>query len=56
MFNGDKLVAKVPLSWKKGFSRGVIIPHKMRNCNNCTKDLLCDFCDKSVNQKKRNFS
>ena len=52
MFEGDKLVAKVPLSWKKSFSQGVVIPHKMRNCNICTKDLLCDGCDKLVNQNK----
>ena len=52
MFEGDKLIAKVPLSWKKSFSQGVVIPHKMRNCNNCTKDILCDDCDKSVNQNK----
>ena len=31
MFQGDKLVAKVPLSWKMSFSKGVVIPHKMRN-------------------------
>ena len=52
MANGDKLIAKVPLSWKKSFSQGVVIPHKMRNCNHCTKDILCDDCDKLVNQKK----
>jgi len=48
-FEGDKLVAKVPLSWKRSFSMGVVIPHKMRNCNKCTKDILCDGCDKLVN-------
>ena len=42
MADGDKLIAKIPLSWKKSFSQGVIIPHKMRNCDNCTKDILCD--------------
>ena len=52
MYNGDKLVAKVPLSWKKPFSQGFIIPHKMINCSNCKKDSLCDECDKLVNQKK----
>ena len=52
MADGDKLVAKTPLSWKKSFSQGVVIPHKMRNCNNCTKDVLCDDCDKLVNQNK----
>ena len=52
VFEGHKLKAKVPLSWKKSFSQGVVIPHKTRNCNNCTKDNLCDACDKLVNQKK----
>ena len=52
MFEGDKLVAKVPLSWKKSFTQGDVIPHKMRNCNECSKDILCDDCDKLVNQNK----
>ena len=37
MFNGDILVAKVALSWKKSFSQGAVIPHKMRNCSDCKK-------------------
>ena len=52
MADGDKLIAKVPLSWKKSFSLGVAIPHKMRNCHFCRKDILCDICDELVNQKK----
>ena len=52
MASGDNLVAEVPLSWKKSFSQGVVIPHKMRICNKCTKDQLCDGCDSLVNQKK----
>ena len=52
MYNGDKLIAKVQLSWKKSFSQGVIIPHKMRNCSDCKKDTLCDSCDILVNQRK----
>ena len=52
MSNGDKIVAKVTLSWKKPFSQGVVIPHEMRNCNKCTKDVLCDECDKLVNERK----
>ena len=27
MFNGYNLITKVPLSWKKLFSMGVVIPH-----------------------------
>ena len=52
MADGGKLIAKVPLSWKKSFSQGVVIPHKMKDCLNCKKDILCDNCDKLVNQKK----
>ena len=52
MADDDKLVAKVPLSWKESISLGVVIPHKMRNCNKCTKDILCDDCDELVNQIK----
>ena len=51
-FEGDKLFAKVPLSWKKNFSLCVVIPHKNRNCNKCTENILCDGCDKLVNQNK----
>ena len=28
MYDGDKLTAKVPLSWKKSFNYGVVIPQK----------------------------
>ena len=53
MFLGDKLIAEVPLSWKKSFSYGVRIPLILRNCDNCDKDILCAFCDKLVNQRKK---
>ena len=52
MANGDNLIAKIPLSWKKSFSQGVVIPHRMRNFHYCKKDVLCDICDELVNQKK----
>ena len=52
MADGDKLVPKVPLSWKKTFSQGVVIPHKMKDCHYCKKDILCDICDELVSQRK----
>ena len=52
MADGGKLVAKLPLSWKKSFNMGVVIPHKMKNCHYCKKDILCDICDELVNQRK----
>ena len=53
MADCGKIIAKVPLSWKKSFSQGVVIPHKMRNCTDCQKENLCDGCDKLFNQKKK---
>ena len=53
MAGGGKLVARVPLSWKKSFSQGLLIPHKKKNCCDCKKDVLRDSCDKLVNQKKK---
>ena len=50
MADGEKLVAKVPLSWKKSLSQGVVIPHKTKNCSDCKIHSLCDNCDKLVNQ------
>ena len=52
MADGGKLIAIVPLSGKKSFSQGVVNPHKMRNCGDCKKEILCDNCDKLVNPKK----
>ena len=52
MADGGKLVAEIPLSWKKSFNQGVVIPHKMRDCHYCKKDILCDICDGLVNQRK----
>ena len=40
------------MSWKKSFSMVVVIAHRIRNCNECTKDILCDGCDKLVNQNE----
>ena len=42
--NGGKLTAKVPFSWKKSNSQGVVIPYIMKNCGEC---------DRLENQKKK---
>ena len=34
MQEGKKVVGTFPLSWKKSFESGVVIPSKTRNCNN----------------------
>ena len=35
---------------EKSFSRGVVIPPKMKNCSGCKKDILCENCDNVVYQ------
>ena len=50
MADGGKLIAKVPLSWRKSFSQGVVIPHRTKNCGDCKKDVLCKNFDELVNQ------
>ena len=52
MANGGKLIAKFSLGWKKSFSQGVVIQHKMKKCGDCKKDILGDNCDNLVNQRK----
>ena len=40
------------MSWKESFSMGVVNPHKLKNCNECSKDISCDGCVKLVNKTK----
>ena len=35
MIEGKKVSASLPKSWKKSFRSGIIIPTKMRLCNEC---------------------
>ena len=53
MFIGDNLFAKVPLSCKKSISMGVVIPQKIRICNEGTEDVSSDGCDKLVSQNRK---
>ena len=35
MLEGKKISAMLPRSWKKSFNNEIIIPTKMRRCNEC---------------------
>ena len=37
-------------SWKKSFNSGVIIPKKMRFCNECKDEILCRTCINQINE------
>ena len=52
MLKGNTIQAKLPLSWKKSFESGIIIPKKLRYCTNCRENIICDNCDKKINQIK----
>ena len=42
----------LPRSWKKSFNNGVVIPVKMRRCNNCSGEILCNECNNQVNETR----
>ena len=41
MIEGKKVSALLPKSWKKSFDSGIIIPTKMRFCNECDDKKKC---------------
>ena len=52
MLKGNTVHAKLLLSWKRSFESGIIIPKKLRYCTQCKENLICDDCDKKINQIK----
>ena len=48
----EKISAILPRSWKKSFITGVVIPAKMRSCNECNDKKMSDRCNKQVNENK----
>ena len=52
MLEGKKISAMLPRSWKKSFINAVVIPVKMRHCNNCNGEILCITCINEVIKKQ----
>ena len=52
MLEGKKISAMLPRSWKKSFNNGIIIPTKMRLCNECKDGILCTTCNNQVKENK----
>ena len=50
MLNGKKITAMLPRSWKKSFNNGVIIPTKMRQCNECKDEILLVTCNNRIDE------
>ena len=52
MTQGEKISAMLPRSWKKSFDDGIIIPTKMRFCNECNDNKMCIKCNNQINENK----
>ena len=52
MKEGKKISAMLPRSWKKSFGSGIIIPTKMRFCNDCNDKIMCNRCNNQINENK----
>ena len=52
MIEGEKISALLPKSWKKSFDSGIIIPTKMRFCNECSIEKTCNKCNNNINENK----
>ena len=52
MIEGEKISAMLPRSWKKSFDSGIIIPTKMRFCNECNDNKSCVKCNNHINENK----
>ena len=52
MLEGKKISAMLPRSSKKSFLNGVVMPVKMRQCNNCNGEILCITCNNQVYENK----
>ena len=50
MIEGKKISAMLPRSWKKSLDSGLIIPAKMRFCNECNDLKMCDKCNNQINE------
>ena len=43
----------LPRSWKKTFENDFNIPVKMKRCNECKGENLCNDCNNQVNENKK---
>ena len=52
MLEGKKISAMLPKSWIKSFNNGIVIPAKMRGCDDCRGKILCVTCNNQINEIK----
>ena len=52
MIEGEEISAILPRSWKKSFDSGIVLPRKLRFCNECNDKTLCNKCNYQINENK----
>ena len=52
ILEGKKVSALLPKGWKKSLDSGIIIPTKMRFCNECDDKKVCNKCNNQINENK----
>ena len=52
MLDGKKTSALLPKIWKNSFNNGIVVPAKMRFCNECSKEKSCDRCNNQITENK----
>ena len=52
MIEVKKVTAILPKSWKKSFNSRVVLPAKMRFCNEYNRNLICNRCNNQVKENK----
>ena len=52
MLEGKKISAMLPRLWKKSFNNGIVIPAKMKRCDECKDKVICMICNIKVIENK----
>ena len=53
MLEGKQISAILPKSWKNSFENGIVILVKMKRCNECKGEILCDECNNQANENRK---
>ena len=52
MLDGEKVTVILPESCRKSFINCIIVPVKMRRCDECKGERLCMTCNNQINENK----
>ena len=52
MLESKKISAMLPKLWKKSFINGIVIPAKMKRCDENGGKILCVTCNNQMNENK----